>query len=92
MAPSDQKLEAELRAKVREVMEHDRGLLTVNHIRKLVTDEFDLDESFFLSSDWKARSKTLIKNEVVSRLLPGHHTWVYTPQPRLMQTRHVGCH
>ncbi|ROT37958.1 hypothetical protein SODALDRAFT_279031 [Sodiomyces alkalinus F11] len=61
MAPSDKKLEAELRNAVREVARKNREDLTVNNVRKLVEEKLALVHGFFSSEKWKARSKTLIK-------------------------------
>lgn len=46
---------------------------SVNRIRKHVTSELDLDEDFFLSAKWKAKSKTIIKETVV-RPSPDTHS------------------
>lgn len=66
MAPSGKKLEAALRDAVHEVAKTDRASLTVNHIRKIVEETQDLEEGFFVTGDWKAKSKTVIKETAVS--------------------------
>lgn len=67
MSQSDDQLEEELRAQVRHVWENERELLTVNHIRKSAEEKLGLDDGFFQLDSWKARSKLLIKETVVSK-------------------------
>lgn len=67
MSQSDEQLEEELRAQVRHVWQNERDVLTVNHIRKTAEEKLELDEGFFSLEPWKSRSKSLIKETVVSR-------------------------
>lgn len=66
MAPSDKKLETELRSAVREVARKNREELTVNNVRRFVEEKLDLEQGFFSSEAWKGQSKTIIKTAAVS--------------------------
>lgn len=65
--PSDQVLEGELRRATREIFFSDqRSALSVNLVRKRAQENFDLPDDFFFSDSWKARSKIIVKQLVVS--------------------------
>jgi hypothetical protein len=68
MAPSSTVLEAKLRKAVEEVYadEETRETLTVRLIRDKVENELDLDKGFFVTPEWKDKSKVLIKSWAVS--------------------------
>ncbi|TLS23212.1 uncharacterized protein PpBr36_06462 [Pyricularia pennisetigena] len=61
MAPKAAALEAALKNAVRTLYEEVGDQISVNAVRKQAEDEMGLDEGFFVSEDWKARSKTIIK-------------------------------
>ncbi|KAI6381322.1 hypothetical protein MCOR25_001255 [Pyricularia grisea] len=61
MAPKASALEAALKNAVRSLYEEVGDQISVNAVRKQAEDEIGLDEGFFVSDDWKARSKTIIK-------------------------------
>ncbi|TLD33194.1 hypothetical protein PspLS_00990 [Pyricularia sp. CBS 133598] len=61
MAPKAIALEAALKNAVRTLYEEAGDQISVNAVRKQAEDEMGLDEGFFVSDDWKARSKTVIK-------------------------------
>lgn len=66
MAPKATALEAALKNAVRNLYEEVGDQISVNAVRKQAEDEMGLDEGFFVSEDWKARSKTIIKEAMVS--------------------------
>lgn len=68
MAPADSLLEAKLRSAVEEVHadEQLRDGLTVRMIRDKVEDELNLGAGFFLTPEWKDKSKVIIKDWAVS--------------------------
>jgi hypothetical protein len=64
--PSDKAIEAELAQAVRNIYNSSqRDQLSVNLVRQRVEDELDLEDGFFKSSDWKIKSKDIIKNALV---------------------------
>lgn len=66
MAPSEKKLQDELKAEVRAVLDSDQcDELTVNYIRQRVAEKLDLDSDFFKQGDWKTLSKDAIHEAVV---------------------------
>ena len=66
MAPNPQALEDGLVAAVRELFSGpDREQLSVNTVRRRVEDRFGLEEGFFAGAEWKAKSKSVIKDAVV---------------------------
>lgn len=73
MAPSTTVLEAKLRSAVEEVYadEETRETLTVRLIRDKVEDELDLQKGFFVTPEWKDKSKELIKTWAVSSPILG---------------------
>lgn len=66
MAPSVKTLEAALVDGTCAVFESEPDATTVNKVRNHVTNKLDLDDEFFSSEKWKQKSKTLIKETVVS--------------------------
>lgn len=70
MAPSAKKLEAALVAATNTVFQAEPDATTVNKVRKQAEIDLDLDENFFTSTEWKSKSKNLIKERVVRRLVP----------------------
>lgn len=67
MAPSAAKIESALRAAIQETIdEGNEEALTVRYVRNKVTESLKLDEGFFLTEDWKARSKAFINDCAVS--------------------------
>lgn len=69
MAPPAKTLERDLKKVVREQFGKDDNL-TVNAVRKRVQEMHDLDDGFFVAPDWKAKSKTIITELVVSVTFP----------------------
>jgi hypothetical protein len=69
MAPSAKALEEALVNGTCAVFQEEPDATTVNKVRKVVTDDLDLDEEFFNSPKWKQKSKTIIKETVVSACL-----------------------
>jgi hypothetical protein len=67
MAPSAKNIEQALVDGTCAVYRAEPDATSVNKVRKHVTDELDLDEEFFASAKWKAKSKTIIKETVVRR-------------------------
>ena len=66
MAPSADRLEDALRNAVEEVYRsEDQNNLTVRFVRDKVEIELGLDQGFFLTPEWKDRSKLLIKSWAV---------------------------
>lgn len=62
----DKKLEASLLAAVKELFSGpSREDLSVNTVRTKCEKENGLEEGFFAQGEWKAKSKELIKNQVV---------------------------
>lgn len=62
----DKDLEASLLAVVKELFSGpSRGDLSVNTVRTKCEKENGLEEGFFAQGEWKAKSKELIKNQVV---------------------------
>jgi len=53
-----------------------RHLLTVNSARRTVEDRLNLGDEFLGKGDWKAKSKQIIRETLVSRIVTwsqGHH-------------------
>lgn len=70
MAPSAKKLEAALISGTYEVFRDEPDATTVNKVRKHVETKLGLEDGFFAGPDWKQKSKTVIKEYVVSRVTP----------------------
>jgi len=68
MAPSTKEIEAKLRSAIKETFDDDQDLLTVKYVRNKVEKELDLEEGFFLTSEWKDKSKQFIKEWAVRTL------------------------
>ncbi|KAI0433157.1 hypothetical protein F5Y09DRAFT_299835 [Xylaria sp. FL1042] len=68
MAPSEEALEEYLKEATRQLYTADPSTVTVNSVRQRAEDQNDLEKGFFVTQDWKARSKTLI-TEFVQGLL-----------------------
>jgi len=70
MAPSVKAIVAKLRATVEETysddQKNDESKLTVKYVRTKVESELGLEEGFFVTEEWKEKSKTLIKEHAVS--------------------------
>jgi hypothetical protein len=67
MAPSDENIESALRAAIKDTIDNDKeDALTVRYIRDKVEESLNLDEGFFVTDAWKAKSKQLIKEYAVS--------------------------
>jgi len=66
--PSDLALEEALRKETIKEYEDPLSELTVNSVRKGAEEALALITGFFVDHEgWKARSKTIIKTEIVSR-------------------------
>jgi hypothetical protein len=65
MAPTDSALVAQLKKSVKSIFASDREQLTVKKVRTAAEEELDLDTGFFLSPEWKDKSKNIIKDHVV---------------------------
>lgn len=70
MAPAPEKLEEALIEGTCQVFAAEPDATTVNKVRKHVEDSLDLEDGFFTGDDWKQRSKALIKEYVVSIMIP----------------------
>ncbi|KAI1166060.1 hypothetical protein F5B18DRAFT_608527 [Nemania serpens] len=68
MASSVEALEKYLEAATRQLYAADPNTVTVNFVRLRAEEQNDLEQGFFVTQDWKARSKTLI-TELVQKLL-----------------------
>lgn len=68
MAPSAKKLEAALLKATNQIFQAEPDATTVNKVRKQAESDLDLDEDFFLSGEWKSKSKSIIKTQVVCLL------------------------
>lgn len=66
MAPSGKALEGYLKEATRQLYVTDPDTVTVNLARRRAEEDNDLEQGFFVSEDWKARSKTIITEFVVS--------------------------
>jgi len=65
--PSDKELAAELAKTVREMYAAGKlSEVTVNQVRSLTEERLGLEEGFFKDDAWKAQSKDIIKEAVVS--------------------------
>ncbi|RCI12955.1 hypothetical protein L249_0033 [Ophiocordyceps polyrhachis-furcata BCC 54312] len=79
MPPSAKELERALIDATCHIYKTDPDAISVNSVRRHVEQKFALEADFFASSEWKSRSKTLIK-EYVDKLLDG---WTPKTQGRL---------
>ncbi|KAI0506350.1 hypothetical protein F5B22DRAFT_650741 [Xylaria bambusicola] len=68
MAPSGEALERHLQEATRQLYSADPGAVTVNSVRQRVEEQDSLEKGFFVTPEWKARSKTLI-TEYVQNLM-----------------------
>jgi hypothetical protein len=66
MAPVEGAVVAQLKKSVKSIFTSDREQLSVKKVRIAAEEELDLDTGFFLSPEWKEKSKTIIKDYVVS--------------------------
>jgi hypothetical protein len=67
MAPSTKEIESVLRAFIQETINDGKeDLLTVRYVRNKVVESLGLDEGFFVTEEWKDRSKGFIKACAVS--------------------------
>ncbi len=66
MAPSSKALETCLKEATHQLYAADPNAVTVNSVRQRVEEENDLAKGFFVTPEWKARSKVLITEFVVS--------------------------
>ena len=66
MSPSTKVLEQALIDGTCTVFRAEPDATSVNKVRKRVAEEEGLDEEFFAQGEWKQKSKTLIKETVVS--------------------------
>lgn len=69
MAPSAKKLEEALLDGTYEVYQVDPEETSVNKVRKHVEEKLSLEDGFFSNEKWKAKSKKIIKQRVVSHTL-----------------------
>ena len=73
MAPSAKKIEQALVDGTCAVRRAEPDGTSVNKVRRHVAAELGLDEDFFVSDQWKAKSKTIIKATVVCILQTLRH-------------------
>lgn len=66
MAPSAAKLKEALIEGTREVYQAEPDATSVNKVRRHVEEKLGLENGFFTSETWKQKSKTIIKEQVVS--------------------------
>lgn len=66
MSLSMETLEGHLKEATHQLYLADPGTVTVNSVRQHAEEQNGLEKGFFVSQDWKARSKTLITKFVVS--------------------------
>lgn len=66
MAPSAKQVEEALVDGTYHIFTAEPDATTVNKVRKHVEDELGVEEGFLASDEWKQKSKTLIKECVVS--------------------------
>jgi hypothetical protein len=65
--PSDKVLESALEDAVQSIFDSaERGQLTVNYVRQVAEKNLGLEDGFFKTGDWKARSKEVARKAVVS--------------------------
>ena len=65
--PSDKVLESALEDAVQSIFNSaERGQLTVNYVRQVAEKKLGLEDGFFKTGDWKARSKEVARKAVVS--------------------------
>lgn len=65
MASSTERLAAALLKATDEIFQAEPDATTVNKVRKQAESDLGLEEDFFLSAEWKSKSKSLIKGQVV---------------------------
>ncbi|KAI1305068.1 hypothetical protein F5Y03DRAFT_356416 [Xylaria venustula] len=83
MAPSGDDLETYLKEATCQLYTADPGSVTVNSVRQHAEEQNDLEKGFFVTPDWKARSKSLI-TEFVQGLL-GNESPSSTAEPKVEQ-------
>lgn len=66
MAPSAAQLKEALIEGTREVYSAEPDGTSVNKVRRRVEEKLGLEDGFFTSETWKQKSKTIIKEQVVS--------------------------
>ncbi|KAI8631862.1 hypothetical protein F5Y19DRAFT_422349 [Xylariaceae sp. FL1651] len=79
MAPSKKALEKYLDEATRQLYAEDPNTVTVNSVRQRAEEQNKLGKGFFVTSAWKARSKTLITGLVQTLLANGPPSSI--PQP-----------
>jgi len=68
--PSDKALEKALEDAVLGIFNSaERDQLTVNYVRQVAEKKLGLEDGFFKTDDWKARSKEVARQAVVSALV-----------------------
>jgi hypothetical protein len=66
MAPSTPEIEAALRNAIKEAIDDGKEeFITVRYIRNKAIEALDLDEGFFLTDEWKPKSKQFIQRTTV---------------------------
>ncbi|KAI0468185.1 hypothetical protein F4859DRAFT_517376 [Xylaria cf. heliscus] len=68
MAPSAEALEGYLEKATRQLYDEDPNTVTVNLVRQRAEEQNNLEKGFFVTQDWKARSKTSITQFVQALL------------------------
>lgn len=66
MAPSAAKLKEALIEGTCEIYKAEPDGTSVNKVRRYVEEKLGLEDGFFTSDTWKQKSKTVIKEQVVS--------------------------
>ncbi|KAF2965723.1 hypothetical protein GQX73_g7847 [Xylaria multiplex] len=88
MAPSVGTLEKHLRDATSELYAADPSTVTVNSVRQRAEEQNHLEKGFFVTDDWKARSKALI-TEFVQGLLTNDPS-SSAPEPKVEQDTKKG--
>ncbi|KAI0551020.1 hypothetical protein F4679DRAFT_541217 [Xylaria curta] len=78
MAPSVEALEGQLKEATRQLYDADPDNVTVNLVRQRAEEQNNLEKGFFVTQDWKARSKALITEFV--KTLPANDSPPSTPE------------
>ncbi|KAI0904458.1 hypothetical protein F4824DRAFT_456285 [Ustulina deusta] len=87
MAPSSKALETCLKEATHQLYAADPNAVTVNSVRQRVEEENDLAKGFFVTPEWKARSKVLITEFVQGLLANDPPSSI--PEPKVEQdTKH----
>ncbi|KAL5594309.1 hypothetical protein BROUX41_001251 [Berkeleyomyces rouxiae] len=64
MTPTDETIEAELGAAVKDLWKRNRDEITVNGVREAVENKLGLDSGFLKSPEWNRKSRDLVKTLV----------------------------